>query len=251
MQNPEYRKTDGFTRGFIREPQEHMYDMSYFNGKRRNYGVQFPADGSYLDPEADRNRKKFTGLLTWMQRYLPSESKILDVGCGPGHLTYWSEKLQFPYDILGLDRSLEVLTSEFNRNKNRIVVEKINILTFHDTSFNGIIFSDVLEHVYPAESLEAVKEARRVLVDGGYVFINIPNRATWSNKAKDDVGHVWLPTPEEVKRMLDLAGFDPETVTIFTKRFPLLSPYLDPKGRDLRMPWFGRSIYAIARKGSN
>lgn len=237
-----------FTAGMIpgRRVQGEIYDISYFNGGRRNDGVQFPANGAFLDPESEY-RFKFQDIAGWINRYVTG-GRILDVGCGPGHLGYWSKKLGFPLSVIGCDISLPLLQSEYNQNPSASIGSSAYQLPFKGGRFSGVLFSDVLEHVLPRQAVGAVQEANRLLQDNGHIFINIPNRQTWSDAARKDQGHVWLPTIKEVRALLAMGGFEPDTIKVFTRGFPSSRPIRRLTGQDLKLPYFGRSIFACAQK---
>lgn len=222
------------------------YDLEYFLGKRADEGVPYPTDGSYLDPESEY-RYKFQGIISWIERFL-GKGSILDVGSGPGHLAYWVNRLSKPYTVVSCDVSEPLLKSEYNQNRSQSVAATATNLPFADSQFQGVLFSDILEHMWPEDALKAVKEANRVLENGGYIFINIPNRNTLSKVAKNDLHHVWLPSIREVKQLLKLGGFRAESAKIFTRGFPFSQTYQKFSSLDLELPSFGRTIRAAAQR---
>ncbi len=237
-----------FTTGVIpgRFPQKELYDIDYFTGGRRSDGVQFPINGAFLDPESEY-RHKFQDLAHWINSHVKS-GRILDVGCGPGHLAYWSRKRSIPLSVVGCDISLPLLLSQYNQNPERSIGSNAYKLPFKDRQFRGVLFSDVLEHILPEQAVGAMREANRLLEGGGHVFVNIPNRHTWSGAARKDQGHIWLPTRTEVRMLLELGGFRPDTIKIFTRGFPASKPIRRFTGKDLIFPYFGRSIFAHGQK---
>jgi ubiquinone/menaquinone biosynthesis C-methylase UbiE len=238
----------GFTKGVIdgRRPDPSLYgDLGYYRGEKGDRGVQYPEDGSYLNPES-AYQNKFKDTLAWIGRFV-SEGKILDTGSGPAHLTYWAEKLGLPFQIVSCDVSQQILEWAKDKNGATSVLARGSELPFRDNLFNGILFADVLEHMWPEDARRAVCESRRVLVPGGYIFINIPNRTTWSDAARRDQGHVWLPTIGEMKKLLVQEGFDRRSIRHLTRGFPVSNGYRKITGRDLRLPVFGRSIFIVAK----
>lgn len=223
------------------------YDLAYFLGKRADEGVPYPTDGSYLDPESDY-RYKSQDIISWIERFL-GKGNILDVGSGPGHLAYWVNRLSKPYKVVSCDVSEPLLKSEYNQNRSQSVIATASELPFASDYFEGILLSDILEHMWPRDALKVVKEVRRVLKEGGYVFVNIPNRCGWNSKiAKNDQHHVWLPSAEEIRQLLKLGDLKPESIKIFTRGFPISQAYQKFMGRDLELPLFGTHIRAAAQK---
>lgn len=239
-----------FTTGYIfgRTPHGHdgFYDVSYFTGAKRDAGIQFPENGAFLDPESEY-RFKFQDILSWLEKYA-KEGTVLDVGTGPGHLAYWAQKKGMPFRIIGSDISLPLLRSSFNQNSAASVNSNAYELPFAGEQFQAVVFSDVLEHIWPRQAVQAIKEAHRLLNNNGYVFVNIPNRITWNRAAQRDQGHVWLPSLNEVAKMITLGGFGSEEVKMFTRGFPGSNIFRIITGQDLKGSLLGRSIFACARK---
>ncbi|CAN5161817.1 hypothetical protein BH09PAT1_BH09PAT1_6450 [soil metagenome] len=238
--------TEGLIPGRVPQSNSDFYDLNYFAGKKANKGIQFPTDGSFLNPESEY-QNKFKDLLDWIGMYT-SEGVILDVGTGPGHLKYWSDKLSLPYTVIGTDISSSLLHSCYNLNKQASVISNTYQLPFADEKFQAVLFSDILEHIWPEQALLSVKEAHRILQSNNNIFVNIPNRESWSNAALNDEGHVWLPTIDEVSNMLKLGGFDASSINTFTRGFPNSNEFRAEHGYDLKLPEGGRSIFVTAKK---
>lgn len=237
------------TRGHLpgRSPgNSDFYDVGYFAGAKRSLGIQFPEDGSYLDPNS-QYQNKFKDTLRWIRERVP-EGRILDVGSGPTHLTYWARKLKLPLSIISCDVSQPILSWAKEHNEATPVVSNGHQLPFTEDSFDGVLFADVLEHMWPQDAQRATQEALRILNPGGSIFINIPNRVTWNDAAKRDQGHVWLPTVHEMKELLETTGFDPESIHHYTRGFPMTNRVRKVTNRDLKAPMLGRSIFISAQK---
>ena len=129
-----------------------------------------------------------------------------------------------------------------------VIVSSDSYLPFISEQFDGILFSDILEHLSPEHAYSAVKDAYRLLKNKGRIFIKVPNRDTWSMADYNDQGHVWLPSLEEVHDLLQIGGFNNETVNTFTRGFPLSQTIRRMVKKDLRFPYFGRAIFATAKK---
>lgn len=242
-------KEQWHTKGIIpgrRPGSAHFYDLDYFAGHKKSLGIQFPENGSYMNPNS-AYRYKFQDTLKWIRSCMPG-GKLLDVGSGPAHLTYWAKKMYSPLSIVSCDVSQPILDWAQNHNGATPVVSKGYQLPFRDGSFDGVLFADVLEHMLPEQAQIAAQEAFRILQPGGSIFINIPNRVTWSDAAKRDQGHVWLPNTYEMRDLLYSTGFAPETIHHFTRGFPKSAELRRLTGKDLRAPILGRSIFISAQK---
>ncbi len=239
-----------FTKGYIinrtQQPSS-FYNIKYYLGKKREYGIQYSDDGSYLNPHSS-TKYKFIDLVNWIQTNI-NHGKVLDVGSGPGHLNYWAKKLKTGFKVIGCDISKDLINSKYNLNDEYIICSATN-LTFKDNTFEAIIFSDILEHLLPEEVIASLQEAKRVLKPGGYVFIRIPNRITWNNKTYNDQAHVWLPSIKELQNLLVSSGFSSSSIKHFTRGFPGSSIIFKFFHKDLRLARFGTAINIKAKKES-
>jgi len=230
-----------------RIPNPDLYDMGYFSGDKAHLDIQYPADGSYLNPESDY-QYKFKDMLSWISGFL-SQGTILDIGSGPGHLSYWSQKLQLPYSIINSDVSYEILKFSQEQNKNTPVVNNAaNLLPFKPSSFDGILFSDILLHLWPEDAFQAVKQASILIKDNGFIFIKIGNRQSLTSFVRKEQDHIWLPTVSEMENLLSATDFNPNSISSFTRGFPFSKTYRQLTGNDLRLPFGGSSIFIAAQK---
>lgn len=204
-----------------------------------------------MDPNS-QYRHKAVANLRWISKFVP-KGKIVDAGSGPGHMTYWSNRLNYPYEIISCDLSEELLISKYNLNPKRSIVSQVYNLPITNTSVNAVMFGDVLEHIYPEHAEKAVQEAYRILKDYGYIFVRIPNRKAyrWDKYHIDDRSHVWLPSPKEMRQLLIQNGFS--DIKIQTREFPILTKlfrkYTSGKA-DIRLPSFfpGSSMMVSGKK---
>ncbi|MBN1331529.1 class I SAM-dependent methyltransferase [Candidatus Dojkabacteria bacterium] len=246
--NKNYYTDNHFTRGVIpkREPLGgDYYDIGYYGGQKHNQGINYPRDGSYLNPESSV-KYKFIDLNKWVNKY-SINGKVLDIGSGPGHFCYWSKKLHTNYKVFGCDISKELLNHPINNNDDYKICSATS-LDYEDNSFNAVLLFDILEHLSPDEVVHALQEALRVLKPNGYIFIRIPNRETWTRATWRDQAHVWLPNLSELKDVLTDNGFERKTIQKTTRGFPFSPTYYKIFHKDFRFPVLGSSIMLSARK---
>lgn len=117
---------------------------------------------------------------------------------------------------------------------------------FPDSAFDGILFADVLEHVKHTKVADLLGVSYRLLKSGGHIFINIPNRETWTKKAFDEPSHLWIPTKSDMKAILNIANF--KNIQVFTRGFPIISRFRKYFPRDIHFPVGGTSIFISAQK---
>ena len=107
-----------------------------------------------------------------IKRYLPSESLVLEGGCGRGQLVY---ALQFQgYRAIGIDFSPHTI------QKIKEAVPELDIclgdvrkLPIKDQSFDGYLSLGLIEHFWIGYD-PILSEIYRTLKPGGYLFITFP-----------------------------------------------------------------------------
>jgi len=166
-----------------------------------------------MDPEArDRRHEEydywryegrdwrwFEHILVRMRAVPP----VLDVGAGLGLFTECCAKHHIRAIALELSRQGTAAIAS-----RRLAVVRGDLwqpFPFRDDAFGSALAHHVLEHV-PAEREDRVlREIRRVLRPGGFLFVVSPN--PYNPGARDDVDHVNLFTAHELFRKLRGAGF--------------------------------------------
>jgi ubiquinone/menaquinone biosynthesis C-methylase UbiE len=94
------------------------------------------------------------------------EGKLLDFGCGSKPYKELFEKAD---EYIGIDLKIE------GREENHKYVDKFydgNVIPFDNKSFDSLLCTEVLEHVFNIEEL--LKEFNRVLKKGGIALITTP-----------------------------------------------------------------------------
>ena len=101
---------------------------------------------------------------------IPSNSKVLDLGCGDGSLGYKLITMK-SCEVSGVDLSEEVVKKAKEKGIVASVGDLEEGLEFPDETFDYVVICDVLEHVI--EPLCLLKEALRV--SKRYVIVAFPN----------------------------------------------------------------------------
>lgn len=160
--------------------------------------------------------------------------KILDLGCGTGrHLVYFSKH---GFEVYGLDsapKGLEIAQQWLIKEnlKAKLTQHRIeNQFPFEDNFFDVIISIQVIHHNLMKDILFTIKEIKRVLKKGGYIFITFPilNQGTkidkWELKEIEKGTYIPLTGPE---KDLPHHFFTIEEIYEVFRSFNLLEVYTD------------------------
>lgn len=111
--------------------------------------------------------------LTYIKKYLPKGSKVLDVGAATG--AYSIPLYEDGYDVTAYElvkhnlREIEIK----NPNIKCIQGNAIDLSKFEDNTFDGVILFGPMYHLISyEEKLQALKEAKRVTKTNGLIFIS-------------------------------------------------------------------------------
>ncbi|MFC5278095.1 class I SAM-dependent methyltransferase [Halorubrum rubrum] len=105
----------------------------------------------------------------YVKQHVTGDDRILNVGCGIGSL-----EERFPeYDILGLDRSEEMVQAARDRVAVPIVLGDATALPIATASVDTVVFVSTLEFIPDVDS--ALSEATRVLASEGTLVTLVLN----------------------------------------------------------------------------
>ncbi len=185
-------------------------------------------------------------LLTRGMKLAPEKAKVLDWGCGKGHITYLLRRRGF--DVTSCDVARSHDDSAFGQPTPIIEASHFQLvpledpvdLPFPSASFDCVVSFGVLEHV-PSDA-KSLLELRRVLRPGGLLFVVfLPYALSWTQavaRVRGDNYHDRLYTRESIQNLAVSAGFTPIALRhaqLFPKNsVPLsLDRWLEPVDRFL------------------
>ncbi|MFA6602485.1 MAG: class I SAM-dependent methyltransferase [Candidatus Shapirobacteria bacterium] len=187
------------------------------------------------------------------QLNLPPTAKVLDIGCYPPVVF---NHLKKKFQVWGLASPHEPL------NHPQVLVANLETdpLPFSNSTFDLIIFSEVLEHLYRQIPSILIK-LNKLLIPGGYLIITSPNAVSLftlakviigrnptypiSDLSKDDpvLGTIYHRhnreyTANELKQLLISAGFKIRSQIFFSAYTPI-RPHMAKKSLSHRLlSWF-------------
>lgn len=151
------------------------------------------------------------------------DSKILDVGCGAGHLLHSMKEAGFK-NLLGIDP----FNKEDIQYDNGLTIVKNSIHELpdgdstdaHYGTDNGwdlIMFNHSFEHVY--DQYEVLEKAQKLLKSGGVCMLRIPTVTSWAWRhygenwvQLDAPRHLFLHSIKSVHILAEKTGFNLEDV---------------------------------------
>lgn len=136
--------------------------------------------------------------------WIEIEDLVLDVGCGEGVVT---ERLaQECRQIVGCDYSVEAIeTARKQCPRIEFAYSNSTFLRFPSDSFTKVVFSEVAEHLMPAQLPKTLREIHRVLRSGGTLVMATP--LTGKGKSTSTYAHIYeYSAPEIVARLNEAFG---------------------------------------------
>jgi SAM-dependent methyltransferase len=150
------------------------------------------------------------------RRFGPPTGRVLELGCGMGHLLSW---LTPKYEVFGCDINPWALTQARKNvpGGNFLLLSGDEAYGFPAEAFEIVIAKHVVEHLSRPE--EAIREMSRVLKPAGLLVLVTPNLSSPMRKRKKehwigykDPTHISLKPPEDWLAALRLHGFVPRRV---------------------------------------
>jgi 2-polyprenyl-3-methyl-5-hydroxy-6-metoxy-1,4-benzoquinol methylase len=185
-------------------------------------------------PEAE---ERYDHIRQALARHLPPPADVADLGAAPGVLSVSLARAGYRVTAVDLGEASDGwgysdpggVAGALDRAGIPLVICDLDRVpySFADSSFDGVVMSEILEHLreYPLESL---REVHRMLRPGGLLVLTTPNAAAAKNRVRLLVGksiytHLspdWLYglpharhareyTADELTELLRCAGFEP------------------------------------------
>ena len=175
--------------------------------------------------------------------------RLLEVGCGQGHLL--AEARQLGYDVTGADLSPTAADAagRLLGDGGRVFCGQLEGLSLPPGSFDVCVLADVIEHV--RDPVEFLRVVRRLLAPGGAVLIATPSLDSWSARLLRQDWMEWKPEHltyfdrNTAQNALFRAGYRGAVVCPARKALNL--EYVARHFQKYPVPLFSRLVAALAR----
>ncbi len=151
----------------------------------------------------------------------PSLHSILDIGIGNA----WVEKQLFAqhpgvYSFSGLDITPQNLKKlEQSLPGTYYVGDALTLpKKLQSASFSCVLLLEVLEHISPKETFNALNNIKKLLKPDGHLILSVPVYEDLEEKIRENRNsskHVRRYTPPIIKKELELVGFKVEKESVF------------------------------------
>jgi 2-polyprenyl-3-methyl-5-hydroxy-6-metoxy-1,4-benzoquinol methylase len=111
---------------------------------------------------------------------LQAEPRILDLGCGQGHITALINQEVPVAEVCGLDYSISAITYANKKFPGiDFVVASAYQCPYREGYFDIVVCNNLWEHV--PDPLHLLSKISRVMSAGGFLIISTPSRYRWGN----------------------------------------------------------------------
>jgi ubiquinone/menaquinone biosynthesis C-methylase UbiE len=136
---------------------------------------------------------------------------VLDVGCNTGRGGRVLKECNPHLEIIGLD-CLQPRLDKIPKNiYSRTICSYTTNIEAADSSFDTVVAGEFIEHIYPDDVLQTLKEFYRVIKPNGRLLLTTPNPNYLKLKLTGGTvlggAHVSQHYPEDLKKDLEAMGF--------------------------------------------
>lgn len=186
-------------------------------------------------------------LCKYLQKYIPQNSRVLDVGAG---YCFFINNI-IANQKYAMDANKDVLM--FANKDVTTIVGTTQCMCFDNNFFDIVFVSNVLEHLSIDDILQALIEFKRILKNNGTLIILSPNFRYSYKEYFDDYTHKSILTDESITDILLSVGFGIDK--IMPKFIPFSVKSRLPFNKILmwiylRFPWkpFAGQMLVIAKR---
>ena len=168
----------------------HIYNKLSFEelqGLTKYYNEEYaPINMAANDNAGDRpgsanqfSAARYAQLYSLMKPFINTESRVLDVGCAMGGYLDYLHQQRFK-NLFGIDLTEKYVNYANKQGKYTVKLGNAESIPFNGDNFDCLVIDQVMEHL--VEPINAFKEARRVLREGGFFCIAVPDACRYDEK---------------------------------------------------------------------
>ncbi|MDX6298939.1 MAG: hypothetical protein QOF53_153 [Nocardioidaceae bacterium] len=230
----------------------------------------------------DRERSRTSHGLGDLRRALDAAgsdevTRFLDVGCGYGGLSRLVGDYLGAAQVHGVDIDERVVPEAVSKAVEVTLQDaSAQPLPFDDGSFDAVMTLGMMDYLVSFDGI--VRELNRVICDGGWLLVTLPNLASWHNRlglllgyqprdveisseilagvapgygGEPPAGHIHIPTTKAFTELMTHHGFETVALLGGRPRMNPTHPVLAGVDRVLsRRPSLARRFYYVGRKVS-
>ncbi|MBL4593320.1 MAG: 1-acyl-sn-glycerol-3-phosphate acyltransferase [Flavobacteriales bacterium] len=106
-------------------------------------------------------------------RLLKGKTKIMDIGCGYGYLSYFLHYKDESREILGVDydeEKISIANNGFDKTEN-LTFNQVDIITHDFVQYDAILLNDVLHYFSEEKQLKLLEKCANSIADKGIILI--------------------------------------------------------------------------------
>jgi ubiquinone/menaquinone biosynthesis C-methylase UbiE len=149
-------------------------------------------------------------LLKKVMKYLPKDSRILDLGCGAGEPVA-KILANSGYKVTGIDFAAGMVKlAKKQVPKAKFIKMDMTKLKFKDNSFDAAVSFYAIIHVPREKHAKIYKQLHKILKSGGILFVNCSGPDSWEGFEKNYLGvpMFWsFYAPKKTRGIIKKAGF--------------------------------------------
>lgn len=184
------------------------------NVKTKKLYEKFHEKTSTHNSIISNNNFTYKIIIPMLNKYIKSNEKILDIGCGSGTLClYLASKKN---NVLGVDISSNAINAANNsRKKLKLKNIKFKTMNFPDRipndKYSRVICSEVLEHI--KDDILGLKQIYKLLTTKGIVIITVPSinapmfKLGLATDFDKNVGHLRRYNINKLQSIIKKTGF--------------------------------------------
>lgn len=180
---------------------------------------------------APEDIERYQHYINMLDGIIDKSSSIVDIGCSNGgFLKFLRHKAAYKGELTGIDLDAQSLSTINDSDIDTVQGSALDLNLSQD-SFDLAFYTHILEHIIDFDSV--IVEMKRIIVNGGYVLIEVPDALKysetrvydfcWTDGMKEHVNHF---TPESLRKILQRHGL--EIQAMVRKKFTMKGGYYYP-----------------------